>query len=177
MALIFMHIKVNLGDVDAFFFVFVDADFIMDIYGISAHPILTADYQYVLYLPFLFYPFPFNISTTEAARDQTTCQKSWPPFLSPLALYGRHAKAQSVPTVPPPPSNSRREKGNEIRLTMREADDERFLKYSNDRREGGADPKRFSVNLEWSKEPSVLKEVYQILLTVYQTYFKKCLFT
>ena len=73
MARIFKHVKVNF-DVDAFFF-FVDADFIMDIYEISAHPILTADYQYVLYLPFLFYPFPFNISTTEGARDQTTCQK------------------------------------------------------------------------------------------------------
>ena len=133
-----MHIEVHVRDVDAFFFVFVDADFIMNIYGISAHPILTADYQYVLYLPFLFYPFPFNISTTEGARDQTTCQKSWPPSLPPLALYGRHAKARSLPTVPPDSiQQPKREKGNEIRLTMREADDERFLKYSNDRREGG----------------------------------------
>ena len=113
MALIFMHIEVHVRDFGAFFF-FVEADFIMDIYGISAHPILTADYQYVLYLPFLFYPFPFNISTTEGARDQTTCQKSWPPFLTPLALYGRHAKAQSVPTVTvPSPSNCRRERERE----------------------------------------------------------------
>ena len=58
---------------------------------------------------------------------------------------------------------------------MREADDERFLKYSNDRREGGADPKRFSVNLEWSKQPSVLKEVYQISTIVYHIGIKVCL--
>ena len=147
-----MHIEVHVRDVDAFFF-FVDADFIMNIYGISAHPILTADYQYVLYLPFLFYPFPFNISTTEGASEGPDNMSKKLASLSNSVGSLRTSRESSVGSNSSSSSIQlpKREKGNEIRLTMREADDERFLKYSNDRKEGGADPKRFSVNLEWIK--------------------------
>ena len=140
----------------------------MNIYGISAHPILTVHTTSMFFISPSSSTLSLLIYQRQGERGTRQHVKKLA-SLSPSVGSLRTSRESSVGSNSSSSSiqQPKREKGNEIRLTMREADDERFLKYSNDRKEGGADPKRFSVNLEWIKEPSVLKEVYQIYLTVY----------